>query len=194
MSYRVKSARRKGKERSSTMVKIRRNRQPRKFNLDLSLEDEKRAREIVRGIRKVKPLAQANLPHERSYSALLSGKRKFSLGFSQEEIKSREESLIRHIKKHRRILKRLKERPFDPDNMARIDKSQSFINNDIVKLQMLNAERQKTAQTMEEKRIRKQAIEDGLIIRIGKDDQKLVPTKKTFRNQEEIDKVFKNFK
>ena len=95
----------------------------------------------------------------------MSGKRKFSLGFSQEEIKSREESLIKHIKKHRRILKRLKERPFDPDNMARIDKSQSFINNDIVKLQMLNAERQKTAHSS--RFIYLQYAADGIIKKDG---------------------------
>lgn len=175
------------------MVKIRRSHQPRVFNFDIL--DEQRAREIQRQVRKVKPLDNRNIPHERSYSALLRGKAKFSNLISEEELDKRASGLLANIRKNRKKLQKLSAlgHPHDtkPEVLLKKQKLHNIINDKITKLQMIQTERLKVSETTRLKREIKQGIQDGDLVRVAKGE--VIPSKKAvkqFAHQNEIDKVF----
>lgn len=171
------------------MVKPRRSRQPRPgFNHKMDLRDLRVARDIKLGIIKVKPLSNENIPHERSYSALLEGKAKYINSLSITEIEDRQQAAIKHIRKNQRKLKKLTALPRSPENDVKIAKLHSMVNEKTVKLQMLNTYRHEQAETMETKRRNKEDIEAGLLVRLERN--KIVPAKREKTKEE----VFKNFK
>lgn len=178
------------------MVKVRRSHQPRIFNMDL-LEESKlnKARELKLKVKGIRPLDSKNLPHERSYSALLRGKAPFSTLISEEELDKRAEAILANIRKNRKKLKKLGELKspanISPEVLKKKQKLQNIINDKITKLQMIQADRIKNIETTKLKREIKQGLQDGELVRISKGD--VIPSKKAvkkYANQEEIDKVF----
>ncbi len=176
------------------MVKIRRSRQPTNFRLDLS---EEKAKAIVAGKLNVPKIRSHGLRHERNFTDLLNGRKQFIPYEGKEEKKKKRDGLVKSLKDNQRRLSKLlamrdpplrKETDADLNRRIKIGKLRGIINVQITKLEVLQSEFEDRQRVNKNRRERLAATMNEELVRLEKN--KLVPKKKFFRHQEEINKVF----
>lgn len=177
---------------------MRCSRVPTSWQGDLS---ERKAKAIIHGKLHMPKVKKEGFSHERtlarSSTQLINGRKDFIPYESDEEKKKKRDGLVKSLKDNQRRLSKLlamrdpplrKETDADLNRRIKIGKLRGIINVQITKLEVLQSEFEDRQRVNKNRRERLAATMNEELVRLEKN--KLVPKKKFFRRQEEINKVF----